>query len=47
MLETRRGRLESWDFFSSPPFCLCMCGNDEGFVDFLHVIAKSPPAFPK
>ena len=28
-------------------FCLCMCGNDEGLVYFLHIVAKSPPAFPK
>ena len=36
-------------FFSSSPssFCLCMCGNGEGFVHFLHIVAKSPPAFPK
>ena len=36
-------------FFSSSPssFCLCMCGNGEGFVLFLHIVAKSPPAFPK
>ena len=35
-------------FFSSPSsFCLCMCGNGEGFVHFLHIVAKSPPAFPK
>ena len=35
--------------FSSSPssFCLCMCGNGEGFVHFLHIVAKSPPAFPK
>ena len=35
-------------FFSSPSsFCLCMCENSEGFVHFLHIVAKSPPAFPK
>ena len=36
-------------FSSSSPssFCLCMCGNGEGFVHFLHTVAKSPPAFPK
>ena len=36
-------------FFFSPPssFCLCMCGNGEGFVHFLHIVAKTPPAFPK
>ena len=33
--------------FSSFSFCLCMCGNDQGFVHFLHIDAKSPPAFPK
>ena len=32
---------------SSPSFCLCTCGNSEGFVHFLHIVAKSPPAFPK
>ena len=34
-------------FFSSFSFCLCMCGNDQRFVHFLHINAKSPPAFPK
>ena len=35
-------------FLSSPSsFCLCMCGNGEGFVHFLHIVAKSPSAFPK
>ena len=34
-------------FFSLSSFCLCMCGNGEGFVHFLHIVAKSPPAFPK
>ena len=35
-------------FFSSSPssFYLCMCGNGEGFVHFLHINAKSL-AFPK
>ena len=33
---------------SSPSsFCLCMCGNGERFVHFLHIVVKSPPAFPK
>ena len=32
-------------FFSFPSFCLC--GNGEGFVHFLHIVAKNPPAFPK
>ena len=32
---------------SSSPSFLCMCGNGEGFVHFLHIVAKSPPAFPK
>ena len=26
---------------------LCMCGNDDGLVHFLHVVAKTPPALPK
>ena len=34
-------------FFSPSSFCLCMCGNGEGFVHFLHIVAKSPPVFPK
>ena len=39
-----------FSFFSPSSFCLCslcMCGNGEGFVHFLHIVAKSPPAFPK
>ena len=52
MWETKRGRFESWYVFfslslSSASFCLCICGNDEGIVHFLHIVAKSPPAFPK
>ena len=52
MWETRRRRFEPWYVFfffvfSSFSFCLCMCGNDQGFVHFLHIDAKSPPAFPK
>ena len=34
-------------FSSASSFCLCMCPNGEGFVHFLHIVAKSPPAFPK
>ena len=45
--ETAQVRILAF-FFSSPSsFCLCMCGNGEGFVYFLHIVAKSPPAFPK
>ena len=44
MWETRRRRFGSWYVRF---FCLCMCGNDQGFVHFLHIDAKSPPAFPK
>ena len=47
--EMRRRRFESrYVFSSSSPssFCLCMCGNGEGFVHFLHIVAYSP-AFPK
>ena len=32
---------------SSSSFWLCVCGNDEGFVHFLLIVAKSPSAFPK
>ena len=48
--ETAQVRILVCFFFasSSPSsFCLCMCGNGEGFVHFLHIVAKSPPAFPK
>ena len=34
-------------FFFSPSFCLYMYGNGEGFVHFLRIVAKCPPAFPK
>ena len=35
-------------FFSSSSFCLCMCGNVmKGLFCFLHIVAKSPSAFPK
>ena len=34
-------------FCFSSSFFLCMCGNDEGFVHFSHIVAKSPPVFPK
>ena len=48
--KTRRRRFESWYvffFFFSPSFCLYMYGNGEGFVHFLRIVAKCPPAFPK
>ena len=47
--ETAQVRILVFFFFSSSPFSfrLCMCGNGEGFVHFLHIVAKSPPAFPK
>ena len=41
--ETAQVRISGWIFF----LCLCMCGNDEGFVHFLYLVAKTPPAFPK
>ena len=34
-------------FFFSPSFCLYMYGNGDGFVHFLRIVAKCPPAFPK
>ena len=42
--ESAGSNLGMFFFFS---FCLCMYGNDQGFVQFLHIDAKSPPAFPK
>ena len=39
--------LECFFFFSPSSFCLCKCGNGDGFVHFLRIVAKSPPAFPK
>ena len=34
-------------FFFSFFFLSVYSGNGEGFVHFLHIVAKSPPAFPK
>ena len=45
--ETAQLRILVCFFSSSSSFCLCMCGNGEGFVHFLRIVAKSPPAFPK
>ena len=33
-------------FFLLFLFVCVWCGNDQGFVHFLHIDAKSPPAFP-
>ena len=46
--KTRRCRFKSWHggFFFLLFVCVCVeC--DEGSVHFLHIVAKSPSAFPK
>ena len=50
--ETAQVRILVCFFFfclsSSPSSFLSVYGgNGEGFVHFLHIVAKSPPAFPK
>ena len=47
--ETAQVRISGWRgvFLFVFFLCLCMCGNDEGFVHFLYLVAKTPPAFQK
>ena len=45
--ETAKLRFFFFFFFLGGGGGLCLCGNDAGFVHFLHIVAKTPLVFPK